>query len=228
MTQHEKLLEEIISQLLIETSENEATIIVHKIRQGWTERLKSIYPQLCLKLGRKCEDILFDYLKSHPPRSWNVLFFGGDLPKFLRDSQSKREKYLHELADFEWSLYWVKNVPSVAVGTEAYMLNPFVRYLKFQFGIWAWWKEKKNLPEQKDELLIVSKAADGSPFVFEPNLMEATVIDLVSELTLSLDEIVNMVTSQLQGAQRIQVEVALDSLLSKGVIRGPSVPAPIG
>ena len=225
MTRHELLLEELTSDLLVHGEDLEPSILVHKVREAWLRRLKAIYPQLTAKLGRKCEDYYLDYLKLNLPQSWNPQIFGGDLPKFFKEiSQFKKgDKYLPELADFEWAVYWVQMLPLTTIGTDTYLLNPFVRILRHQFGIWEWWQTKSNIPKTKSELVSVSKSRKGKLVIFELGLVEAALIDAVSENSMNLEQLIAATMSALTGAQRIQVEVALNSLMEKGVIFGPAL-----
>jgi hypothetical protein len=228
MTRNERLLENLVSALLLPLGDGEDLPLASRVRQAWLRRLKSIYPQLCLKLGRRCEEVFNNYLILNPARSWNMGIFGGDLPKYLKERalQKKTDRYLSELADLEWSLFWVQNVPSVAFGGSGYMVHPFVRYLRFNYGIWEWWKDKSGNPQLKSEMVLVTKGPSG-PIVFEPTLVEAAIIDSLNEASLTLDQLVASVEALIQGSQRIQVEVGLNSLLEKGVVHGPrAAPAP--
>lgn len=225
MTRNEQMLENIMASLLVQTEGVEPSIMVQKIREGWKNRLKALYPQTTLKLGRKCEDIYQDYLLVNPPRTWNPQVFGGDLPKYLRElgQHRKADRYLPELADFEWSIHWVQIVPIGVFGSPHFVLNPFVRYLKNSFGIFEWWKTKANLPEPKVELVIICKDRSGGLEIFEPSIVEAAIIDALSEMALNVEQLAASVLSTLTGAQRLQVDVALNSLLEKGVVYGPNV-----
>ena len=228
MTRNEQMLEVLVTQVLVSTEGVEPSIIVQKIREAWIRRLKALYPQTTLKLGRKCEDLYRDYILAYPPRTWNPQVFGGDLPKYLREvgQVRKADRYLPELADFEWSLYWVQIVPSAVFGSANFVLNPFVRYLKNSFGIFEWWRTKQNTPNPKVEIVIVCKEKNGGLEIFEPTVLEAAIIDSLSEMALSLEQLVAAVMSTLTGVQRGQVEESLNHLLEKRVVYGPAAQEP--
>ncbi len=225
MTRNQQMLDSMMNELITPTEGVEPGVLVLKIREAWKQRLKALYPQTTLKLGRKCDDLYRDYLIINPPRTWNPQVFGGDLPKYLRElgQHRKADRYLPELSDFEWSLHWVQIVPSGVFGSANFVLNPFVRYLKNSFGIYEWWQTKNNLPQPKVELVIVCKDKSGSVEVFEPTIVEAAIIDALSEMALNLEQLIAAVMTTLTGSQRIQVESALNNLLEKRVVYGPVV-----
>ncbi len=227
MTRHEQLLEDLIKALILDPKEFEGNRIAMRVRETWLTRIKAIFPQLCHKLGKKCDEIFLDYLRTYPPRSWNLQSFGSELPMFLKEvAQTKKmDRYLPEVADFEWSLHWVDTAPLEAVSgaTLTYGLHPFVRYLKFKYGIYEWWKTKKDKPVLNTELIAISKNLRGEVEVFEPSMLEAAIIDNLGEMSLGFDQLVSSMTATLPGSQQLQVEVALNSLMEKGVVRGPAV-----
>ena len=122
----------------------------YRLRLG--EVLESDYPALHSSLGAEAFGTLaIEYLAAHPSTFRNVRWFGGALPRFLRDHDP--DPMHEELAQFEWTLGLAFDAPDqqaatfadvAAIAPEAWtdlrlQAHPCLHQLKLQTNAVAVW-----------------------------------------------------------------------------------------
>jgi hypothetical protein len=81
-------------------------------------------------------------------------------PMWLKKQSMNKvcEPYWAELADFDWSLHWVKNNDAPIVSSGSYlMVNPIARIHRFDYAIEEWVRSGSSSPIHKPHVLIVSR-----------------------------------------------------------------------
>jgi hypothetical protein len=78
------------------------------------EALTGDYPGLRALAGDEdFESICLDYIAAQPSTFYNMRWFGGTLPQFLRESGAWRDvRMAAEMADFEWALVTAFDAPN--------------------------------------------------------------------------------------------------------------------
>ena len=90
------------------------------------ESLRDDFPRVFNAVpGEMADQLLGEYLKSFPPRSWTLAEHGADFPKFLRNHSVIRDfPFLADLAELEWNrvLCFLDQVPQAF---DFSMLSPW-------------------------------------------------------------------------------------------------------
>ncbi len=144
-------------------------IYYHGYRLRLLEALTMDYPQCEALMERLFGENAFEqagleYLKQYPSHHFSVRYFGHSFAKFLAQNKPySNHPYLHELADFEWSILFcldaadantldintLKMVPAEQWGDLLFSVHPSVQYKIYQCDITALWKNIEPLPQNK-------------------------------------------------------------------------------
>ncbi len=152
-------------------AEDRLGIYANAYRLRLLEALHTDYPGLHALAG----DAEFDaigraFIDAQPSTYYNLRWYGGELPKFLRAAEAYREyKVLAEMANFEWALATAFDAPDEPVlrvediarvapeawATMRFRPHPSVQLVDLQWDVVAVWKaadEKREAetPGQSD------------------------------------------------------------------------------
>jgi hypothetical protein len=109
------------------------------------------------------------------------------LPLWLKKNSKAQglPEFWTDLADYEWSRYWVKTVAATSSRRSKIQLNPFVRVLRLTFDIPAWIESSlETAPAKRAHVVLISNCGQ-----LEANFEAAAIIDELEEKSQSEDEL---------------------------------------
>jgi hypothetical protein len=119
-------------------------------------------------------------------------------PLWLREEsrRGKIEPYIYELADYEWSLSWIKKAAQLSkyasqresdLSHALLELNPFVRVLRLTHDIHGWVEaQTTKLPIERLHVLLISPNS-----ILEASFQMAAIMDELTEAPASADQLIN-------------------------------------
>ena len=121
------------------------------------------------------------------------------------------ETYWAELADFDWSLNWVRSQTDLkpTVG-NALMVNPLSRIHKFEFDIQGWILSGSDKPQKDPHILIVSPVK-----ILRADREMALIIDELSEHPQSEDSLLQLLSEK---ESKNQLTQSLNALTRLGIV----------
>lgn len=170
------------------------------LRYGWHDVMSSIYPFCEHVLGDEWQGIVDNYLKTCPPKHFNLNRLGEQFPRYVTLHEAKlleRLPYVAQLSDYEWLELEVLEHPGIVArapwealsSTEQFenlcpIVNPTLRKRRYDYAV----SNIADSIERGDCLGAASKAKETFVVGFRPDRSHNCRILEMSELAMAILE----------------------------------------